>query len=191
MLEIATVIKIFMLLNPLASIPVLAVAYTKKMDVKSIAVRAVILGYIVALAFVVSGALLFEIYGISVDSFRMGGGIIIFLLGLSMVKEKKTEEDVEQPDALISLIATPLLTGPATLSFLILNANEVGIVYVITNLSAAYLLVALVFLVLAFMIPNINIKIVRFVSRLLGLFLVALGIEMVTKGIRTILMVNV
>ncbi len=186
MLDPAMIIKIAFLLNPLSSIPVLFLAYHQKMNVKAIAFKSTLLGFAVACVFVLVGPSLFSIYGINIDSFRAAGGLVILLLGLSMARERR-DYSGDHPDALVSLIATPLLTGPATMSFLILKAAEVGTVVVFANLIVAFLIVGGFFIFVSFLIPNVNLEYVRFVSRLLGLFLIGLGIEMLAHGIKVIM----
>ena len=127
------VLKIFFLLNPLSSVPILFLAYKKKMNDKQVALYATLLAFIVAVVFLFLGPLLFGIFGIGIDSFRAAGGLVTLLLGMSMIKDK-TVEEISEEKTLSSLIATPLLTGPATLSYLILSNADLGTQEVLTNL---------------------------------------------------------
>ncbi|MEM3610469.1 MAG: MarC family protein [Candidatus Anstonellales archaeon] len=183
MIDITLSLTLLFLLNPLASVPLLIQAYKNKFNVKLIAMKAVILAFVVALSFVIFGPLLFEIYNVNVDSFRAGGGILILLLGISMARQTDKEIEKGGSDTLISIIATPLLTGPATLSYLIITTAERGILVALTNLLLAFIMVAIIFFTFAILIPRINMKYVNFLSRLLGLFVLALGIQMTVKGI--------
>lgn len=187
MIDVSLIFKIFILLNPLSSIPVLCIAHGHKYNVKRVAVKAVILAFVVALLFVLLGQVLFKVYDIHISSFRAAGGVLIALLGLTMARDNRDYKETK-PDALVSLIATPLLTGPATLSFLILTAAEIGPFVLITNLVFSFMLVGTVFILAASMIPNINLEHIRFLSRLLGLFLLALGIEMIAAGLKGLLL---
>lgn len=184
--DLTMVLKIFFLLNPLSSVPMLFVAYKKRMHVRAIAFQATLLAFAVAIVFFFFGPMLFKVFGIDVPSFRAAGGVVTIMLGMSMIKEKK-EEDITEEKTLISLIATPLLTGPATLSYLILTTTEIGMVPVLINLVLAFILVGIVFNAIAMMIPNISLEWTKFTSRLLGLFIVALGIEMLVAGVRVLL----
>ncbi|MCX8175041.1 MAG: hypothetical protein N3E51_02455 [Candidatus Micrarchaeota archaeon] len=186
MLDLGMILKISFLLNPLASVPVMFLAYEQHLNVKRVAVASALLALGVAITFVFLGPLLFEIYGISVDAFRVAGGIVVVLLGLSMARGGRDYSGTKQ-DAIVSLIATPLLTGPATLSFLIIKSTEVGTLPVLANLVAAFALVGAIFIAIAYMIPKINLTYVQFVSRLLGLFLIGLGVEMMAHGIKVLL----
>ncbi len=181
------VLKIFFLLNPLSSVPLLFLAYKRKMDVRKVAVYSVGLALLVAFGFVLLGPLLFQVYGIGLDSFRVAGGVLVFLLGLSMARDKDGDYDKAKPDDLINIIATPLLTGPATLSFLIITTAEVGAASVIANLVGAFALVAFLFLLITYFIRKVNLSYIMFISRLFGLFLVALGIEMMVAGLKVLM----
>ena len=114
-LSFVLIFQIFILLNPLDSFPLLISAHKKKMNVRAIAYKSVIIAFILALVIVFIGPFLFNLFGISLDSFRVAGGIILFLLGLSMVQSEEDYSEVGSVDGMISLIATPLLTGPAVI----------------------------------------------------------------------------
>ncbi|MFA6329737.1 MAG: MarC family protein [Candidatus Micrarchaeia archaeon] len=180
------ILKIFFLLNPLSSIPLLFIAYKQKMNVRKVAVFSVALALAVALCFVFLGPLLFQVYGISLDSFRIAGGVLVFLLGLSMAREHERDYSARKGENLINIIATPLLTGPAILSFLIIKTAELGSIPVVANLLCAFILVAFLFVLIAYLVPRVNLSYVMFISRLFGLFLVALGIEMMVAGLKVL-----
>jgi multiple antibiotic resistance protein len=178
-----TSIQIFFLLNPLASIPLLALAYQRGLNVRIIAIRAVILAFLIAFVFIFVGRFLFEIFDISLDSFRTAGGLIIVLLGIEMVlmREERTR-DISSAKALISIMATPMLTGPATLSFLTVKYIESGWLDTLLSLLLAFIGVALVLLSFVWFLPKIKVEYIEFVSRLFGLFITAFGIEMLFLG---------
>jgi len=184
-----TSLQLFFLLNPLASIPLLLTAYEKGYNVRVIAINATILALAIAISFVFTGRFLFLVFGISIDSFRAAGGLVIVLLGLEMVlrREEKTS-NVTQARALISLIATPFLTGPATLSFLALTALDNGIYFALLALLIAFIFVAAVFLALSWLIPRINTAYIEFVSKIFGLFIIAFGLEMLAEGAKKLLL---
>lgn len=178
------IFQIFILLNPLDSFPLLISAHKKKMNVRAIAYKSVLIAFIIALVIVFIGPFLFNLFGISLDSFRVAGGIILFLLGLSMVRSSEDDHsNIGSVDGLISLIATPLLTGPAVISFITIKTYELGKIPILTNLFFAFLLVAISFILLSYFVDRINEKIINILSKVLGLFLTAVAIEMIVKGI--------
>ena len=182
--SIALAIQIFVLLSPLSSFPVLMNAHKQKMNVKRIAYLSVFTGFVIAIAIVYVGPFVFNLFGVSLDSFRIAGGIVLLLLGLSTIRPHEEEyHKAEGVNGLISIIATPLLTGPATISFITIKTYELGALPVLFNVIAAFVLVGLVFVLFAHLIPRINVHLVDISSRVLGLFLTAVAIEMIGKGI--------
>jgi Multiple antibiotic transporter len=183
-----TSIQLFFLLNPLASLPLLFLALKKGLNVRSIALRAVIIAFSIALTFIFIGRFLFEIFGITLDSFKAAGGIIIILLGIEMVlyREKKNE-DISSARALVSILATPMLTGPATLSFLTIKSFELGLINVLISLLLAFIGVSIVFLIFVLILSKIKMEYIEFISKLFGLFITAFGIEMLFAGVKKLI----
>ncbi len=184
MIDYVLALQIFVLLNPLSSMPFLITAHSQGANVKVIAVKAVVVAFLLGVVMVIAGPWLFGVFGITLDSFRIAGGAVLFLLGIKMVTPQPEEDrKIESIDSFITLMATPLLTGPATISFVTIKALEMGKVTVLTNLCAAFVLVAAAFILFSFAIDRINAKVIDIVSRILGLFLTAVAIELLAKGL--------
>ena len=179
------IMQIFVLLNPLSSFPFLVAASKKKMNVKRIALLSTLTAYIIAMVIALSGNGLFNLFGVSLDAFRIAGGIVLLLLGIDMIRSK--DEDHlkvdKKGDHLISIIATPMLTGPATISYIALKANEMGRTPILINITAAFLIVGAIFFLMSVLIKKINPGVVNIVSRILGLFLTAVAVEMMSSGL--------
>ncbi|MGV8085247.1 MAG: MarC family protein [Candidatus Bilamarchaeum sp.] len=187
MIDLALVLQLFVLVNPMSSFSVLISAYKQKMDVKQVAFKAVVTAFLVAVCMVFIGPVLFQIFGITVDSFRIAGGIVLFLLGIDTIRPKKQSgKEFGEVEALVAIIATPLLTGPATISFITLKTFEIGAMPVFLNLCIAFVGVGFVFISFAMFVNKLNLKIVGISSRILGLFLTAVAIEMISKGINAL-----
>jgi len=182
MFDLAIILQIFVLLNPLSSFPVLMTAFKKKLDVQSIAIKSSLVAYIVAVFIILFGPQFFSLYGIRIDSFRIAGGVILFLLGVETVRPKPPREDVNEVDSLIAIIATPLLTGPAVMSFLTIKTIEMGWLPVLVQTTAAFVIAGMVFWLFSLFIPRINAKAIEIASKVMGLFLTAIAIEMIAKG---------
>jgi multiple antibiotic resistance protein len=186
----ALIMQIFVLLNPLSSFPVLMAAYKKKHDVKQIAMRASIVAYLVALFILFFGPQFFSLYGVSIDAFRIAGGVVLFLLGIDTVRPKPARDDINEVDSLIAIIATPLLTGPAVISFLTIKAIEEGAVPLVGDVTLAFGIVGAVFFLFSLALPRVNEKVVEIISKIMGLFLTAIAIEMMAKGISGLLSIG-
>jgi multiple antibiotic resistance protein len=184
MLDIALVIQIFVLLNPLASFPFLIQAYQEKLNLKMLALKAVLTAFAIAVVIALIGPFLFNIFGITLDSFRIAGGIVLIILGYHMIQPKEEQKKkIETIDHLTTIIATPMLTGPATISFVTIKTMEIGRTEVLTNLVGSFILVGAVFFVFTMLVSKVSPKLVNILSRILGLFLMALAIEMISKGV--------
>ena len=184
-LNFALIIQLFVLLNPLSSFPFLMAAYRKKMNVKSIAIFSVLTAFVIAVIITFVGPYLFEFFGITLNSFRIAGGIVLLLLGLDTIRPKEKEiVNVGGVHGLISIIATPMLTGPATISFITIKAYELSQLVVVANLIPAFILVGAVFIMFAYLVPRVNANLINISSRILGLFLMAVSIEMIFTGVR-------
>ena len=177
------ILQLFILLNPASSFPALVVAARKRQNIRFIAVSATVIAFLLAVIIIFGGPFLFSIYGISLDSFRVAGGIILLLLGIETIREKEEENYNTQPDGTISIIASPLLTGPAVISFLTLKIYEFNQFIVLLNSFVAFALVGIIFFLFSVYFSKINIKIISLISRILGLFLTAVAVEMIAKGI--------
>ncbi|MDE1798475.1 MAG: MarC family protein, partial [Candidatus Micrarchaeota archaeon] len=165
--NLSLILQLFVLLNPLSSFPVLLAAYKRKMDVPSIAVAASVVAFIIALSVIFFGPFLFSLYGISIDSFRVAGGVVLFLLGIDTIRPKHEEPELGEVDSLISIIATPLLTGPATISYLTLAAYDSGPWVLLPDVTLAFLAVGLVFFLFSLTIKRLNPKVVEITAKVL------------------------
>src|SRR3989338_2283076 len=183
MINFMLIMQIFILLNPLASVPLLISAYKRRLNVRIIAFKSVIGAFIIAFIIAISGHLLFDIFGITLNGLKIAGGVVLILLGINMIRPKNGGHEVGDIDGLAALIATPMLTGPGTISFITVKVYEIGRLDIIFNLILAFLLLGIVFITLAMFINKINLKIIDVLSRVFGLFLTAVAVEMIAKGI--------
>jgi multiple antibiotic resistance protein len=181
-ISIALIVQLFVLINPFSSFPVLFTAYQKKMNVKKIAVQASILALVIAIVICLIGSNLFSFFGITVDSFRIAGGICLLLLALDTIRDKEKKDNVGKVDSLISILATPLLTGPATISFIIIKTIELGRVTLLSNIVITFILVGLIFILFSYSVKRINTRVIEISSKILGLFLTAMAIELIFTG---------
>jgi MarC family membrane protein len=161
---------LFALLNPLGMLPVF-IGYTAGMILGvqrwlALLVSVTVLGLM--LLFLLSGAAILDFFGITLDSFRMAGGILLLLSGISIVTgnpAKAAHELVVQEEAsalseaksvyrqIVVPFAMPLLVGPGVIATLILYNGEartmnsdtlaLGLVGVIIGMSLLTLLILL------------------------------------------------
>jgi multiple antibiotic resistance protein len=135
--------------------------------------------------------------GISIEAFRIAGGIMLFLIALEMVFERRTErrEDraekvkaTEVADISIFPMAMPMIAGPGSIaSVMLLMSQNDGLARSAVVLAAMASILALTLLALLIAGPIMRIvgaKIEAVVSRLLGVLLAALAAQFVIDGLR-------
>lgn len=184
----ALVAQLFVLINPFSSLTVLLAAHGQGLPVRRLAAGAVMTAFLVAVSLALVGPFLLRVFGISLDSFRIAGGIVLLLLGVETVRRREDRQvPVSNIDGLMSILATPTMTGPATITYVTLKTHEIGLGPLLVNLTVAFSAVALVVGVFVLLIPRIHTRVVNIISRVLGLFLTAVAIEMMAKGLTGIL----
>ena len=165
---------------------------------RSMAIRAVVVASIILFVFAAVGEALLKALGVSLSAFRIAGGIMLFLIALEMVFEKRTErrEDraakvastPEVEDVSIFPMAMPMIAGPGSIASVMLQMSRghgIERTLVILAAMASILLLTLVALLAAGPLMRImGQKIEAVITRLLGVLLAALAAQFVIDGIR-------
>ncbi|MEW5744227.1 MAG: YchE family NAAT transporter [Nitrospirota bacterium] len=206
MIELTGYIKIFTTLlaivNPLGTIP-LFVSLTSSMTEQERNRIARTTSVAVALILTVAaliGKPLLNFFGVSVASFRVGGGILLLLMAVAMMQAKRTrskqtpEEAVEAEEKesiAVVPIAIPLLAGPGAISTVIIYADASFEPVHISLIILSSMLVALLTwgaLKLACPASRIMSKTaINIATRLMGLLLAAIAIEFIAEGLLQLL----
>ncbi|MBP9230700.1 MAG: MarC family protein [Phenylobacterium sp.] len=199
-------VALFALIDPIGTVPLFAAATVgvKSKDSRLIAVYIAFFILFFLTFFYFSGLSLLAFFGISLPAFRMAGGIILFLLGLDMVRGtmagsvEADEETVagegraharKRFERMIVPFAMPLLIGPGAISTVIIYASEakrfglVGAAVGVGVIAATALSTMLAFWaspLITRMLGKIGLTIV---VRVLGLILCALAVQFVMIGI--------
>jgi multiple antibiotic resistance protein len=190
----------FVVVEPISLVPLFAGltegasdGYKRKMAGKAAAVA---LG--ICVLFALMGARFLDIMGISLSSFRIAGGTLLFLISLEMVfartsgtksttpekEEAKTREDIS-----VFPLAFPFIAGPGALATILLTAGELwGKPLEFAGFLAVVVLVLLVCWVLMLATPYlmkaIGVTGANVMSRLSGVILAALAVQFIVEGIR-------
>jgi multiple antibiotic resistance protein len=197
-LFISTFITFFVVIDPPGCAPIFAglTAGTSVAHRRAMALRAVVVAAIILFGFALFGEALLRALGISLNAFKIAGGIMLFLIALEMVFEKRTErrEDraekikAEEPtDISIFPMAMPMIAGPGSIaSTMLLMSQNNGIERTAVVLAAMVAILGLTLLALLAAGPLMRVvgaKIEAVVSRLLGVLLGALAVQFVIDGI--------
>jgi len=194
-------VSIFLLLNSIGTLPIF-IALTNGCNFRQrcrIAAEAASVAMAVLLAFIWTGDSLMEFFGLSVPAFEIGGGIILFRIGMEMLNcsvdlEKVLRhipESITQKTNSIVPLGIPLLAGPGCIA--VIMTITVGRMYDITPagvsaaLASAMLASMFIWLGGSHLFSKINLKsLSELLTRLGGLFLVVLSVQMIINGYQVV-----
>ena len=172
-------------------------AYARKMAIKSVFVAALILFF-----FAFAGAWLLGALGISLDAFRVAGGVLLFLIALEMVFEKRQARQKTRADQVLAdeeasgrlddvsvfPLAIPMIAGPGSIATAMLymqnaGGDPVGIGIVSFAIGANLVLAGLIFLAAGPLLKVMGDQIAGAITRIFGVILSALAVQMVIVGV--------
>jgi multiple antibiotic resistance protein len=140
-----------------------------------------------------AGNQLFSLFGITVDSFRIGAGALLFLSGVGLVQGKTGSTSVSpEEDVAVVPLGMPIIVGPATTgTLLVMGAELEGVKEKILGSLALLLAVASIagVLLMASLIHRcLGVRGIGILSKLTGLILAALSAQMIMTGIQGFLL---
>ena len=177
--------SMFFILNPFASLPIF-VSTTKDVDpsvMKSYANKAVLVAAILLFVFVFIGQDLMGFFGVTMDSFRTAGGLVLILMGIEIVFGIKLSQDASEKGAPWVIIATPILSGPGIITAAILFSEQYGLLPVIVSSIIALIVTWVLLRLSPTIVRYIGIQPLEIVSKIIGLLLTAMGVEYILKGV--------
>jgi multiple antibiotic resistance protein len=133
--------------------------------------------------FLFSGLSLLGLLGISFNGFKIAGGVILLIMGVTAVLGIEFKNKREHVASAAILIGTPLLSGPGALTTIIILSKDYG--YIIPAI-AALLVLAFSFFMLkyAHVLERIlGTEIIEILSKVLGLLLAALAVDFIQSGV--------
>jgi multiple antibiotic resistance protein len=197
---ILTFTSFFTLINPLGTMPIF-MTMTADLDqehrVKT-AKKASIIAFFTILLFAFSGQLLFNFFGISVNSFRIVGGVIFFLMGMDMlharlgkVKIQESEIHTYVNDISVTPLAIPMICGPGPITNAIVLMEDAQTI----EHKAVLIFTIFIVLLLTYIILYSSSKVTKMMGetgnnvlmRLMGLIVMVIAVEFFFSGLKPIL----
>jgi multiple antibiotic resistance protein len=184
------IIVLFIIVDPFGNIPIF-MGLTEKMtenQKKKVFNTACLVGFILLLIFAFTGQEIFAIFGVSIYSFEIAGGVLLLIISIKILISGTLHENVESPESLGAVpIAMPLLVGPGAITTTIFNLQAYD-VYV-TALSV------LIVLVLTWVILRFMNSVYRFlgktgslvIARVMALLIAAIAIQYILSGLTNFL----
>lgn len=202
-LFLSAFIALFVVIDPPGCAPIYAglTSGANHAQARTMALRACFIATIILLIFAVFGEDLLGALHIELDSFRIAGGIMLFLIALDMVFEKRTQRREERAekvkatpeieDVSVFPMAMPMIAGPgsiATVMLLTARARGTEETLVVLGALGAVMLLTLFALVAAGpLMKLLGARVEAVITRLLGVLLAALAAQYVIDGLRATL----
>lgn len=187
------------IVNPVGAVPIFInlTADQEERDKKKTAFWTGFSTSAILLVALLTGEAILTFFGITIASFRVGGGILILLLAISMLHAKQssikhTEEEIEdsaerQSVAVVPL-GTPLLAGPGAISTVIINAQRYSSPTHYLLLSLEIVIVGLGIWLFFRAAPLVATYLgktgINIVTRIMGLIMAAVGVEYIAYGLK-------
>ncbi len=154
---------------------------------------------IVLLIVAVLGTWIIQIFGISLEAFRIAGGILLFGIGMEMVYAKTSRtkltatekyESRDTDDIALMPIAIPMIAGPGAITTTIVMMNEaqamtpVAIGVVIISLVLAIVITYVMMKNSDYIMTKVGQREYRAFNRLMGMLLIAIAVQFVINGMK-------
>jgi multiple antibiotic resistance protein len=192
-------ITLAVIIDPPGCAPIFA-GLTKGTDEghrRRMAIRSAVVAWCILIFFAILGEALLGKLGISLSAFRLAGGIMLFMIALDMVFEKRTERREERAreiegtpeadDISVFPMAIPMIAGPGSIAtIMLLSARAEGLTQQLVVLGAMTTVILLTLLALLLAGPLMRLigaKLEAMITRILGVILAALAVQFVLDGL--------
>lgn len=159
-----------------------------KTDKHRLIIQSVATAFVIAILFLVAGKIVLSFIGITIDDFRIAGGIILLILSINDIMF--SNESRRKPGAKIGIVplGIPLIIGPAALTTIMILVDNFGFIPTLTSMLLNFIIV---FLVLRF--SHIIIKVIgeegtKAFAKIASLFLAAIAVMMIRVGVTNIIL---
>jgi multiple antibiotic resistance protein len=196
----SALVTFLVIIDPPGVVPIFATLTREetRAHARSMAVRAAIVAWAILMFFALLGKPMMHALGISLASFRIAGGIMLFMIALDMVFERRTqrresraqsiEGTPEAEDISVFPMAIPMIAGPGSIASAMLwvsRAEDTAEVAVVLGAITVVVLLTLLALLAAGPIMRLlGPKIEAMLTRLLGVILAALAAQFIVDGLK-------
>lgn len=206
-LFLSAFVTLFVVIDPPGCAPIYAglVSGATQRQATAMAIRACVIAALILIVFALFGEQLLGALHIELNSFRLAGGIMLFVIAMDMVFEKRTQrreeraeklraqhsETPEVDDVSVFPMAMPMIAGPGSIAtIMLLMAKAEGTEQTLVILGAMVAVIALTLLALIAAGPLMRLlgsNVEAVITRLLGVLLAALAAQYVIDGVKAVL----
>lgn len=189
--------SVLFLVDPIAVLPAfLAITEDETPDERRVtARRACVYATAILVAFAAGGAAIFKMFGVTLNAFRIAGGLILWLVAIDMLRGERTTQEGKpeiaegqgKDDVAITPLAMPMLAGPGAISTVMVLAGQARSPARSVVVYAAIFVTMLITWVLLRISDRLFARLgqtgVRVVTRLMGLLLAAVAVQFIISGV--------
>jgi MarC family membrane protein len=203
-LFIASFVTLFVVIDALGVAPIFATltAGASPAHSRSMAIKGTVYATLLLLAFAFGGEWLLSRMGVSLDAFRTAGGLLLLLMSIEMLFEKRQarretraenmlEDDDGPEDISVFPLAIPLLAGPGSIAAVMIFMSQQHdhplAQLVVVSAMLANLLIALIMLLIApWLLRVMGHTVGALITRVFGVILAALSVQLIFDGIKNV-----
>lgn len=210
-LFLSAFVTLFVVIDPPGCAPIYAglVKGASQRQATTMAVRASVIAALILIVFALFGEQLLNALHIELNSFRLAGGIMLFVIAMDMVFEKRTQRREERAEKIMAQnaqthaatpevedvsvfpMAMPMIAGPGSIAtIMLLMAKADGTQQTLVILAAMLSVIALTLVALIAARPLMKLlgtNVEAVITRLLGVLLAALAVQYVIDGVKAVL----
>jgi len=202
--------SLFAVIDPLGVIPFFSglTAGRKLREKRKILIKALITAFFVLMMFTVVGHQLLGLFGITVDAFRIAGGVIFFGIGLDMLQSKprrwhtgigkayakdieSSQDEDDDDDPSITPLAIPMIAGPGSITTVMVLTPQapahLGIPLVIAAVLAILLLTGAILMGADAVLAKLGRTGMKVIEKLMGLLVTVIAVQLMIDGITPVI----
>ena len=185
----------FVVIDPFGTTPIFmsVTQHQNSQEKMKTAIEGVFIATIILIFFSVVGNFLLTYLNISLGAFKIAGGIILFIIALEMLFDKRQERKEKNiknisDNVAVFPLAIPLLSGPAAITSVIVIVSEFGDNFVyqligVSSLFSVMLITLILFTIVSKSQQFINKKVINVFSRVISIILAGLSIQYIVDGV--------
>jgi multiple antibiotic resistance protein len=178
-------IPLFVAIDIIGTVPLflgLTEDYTER-DKKKLIRDAVIAAFVIAVSFLVGGKIILQFLGITIDDFRIAGGIILLILSINdILFSSDDHKKSENPIGIVPL-GIPLIIGPAALTTILILVDQFGFYMTVVSMLLNFIIVWVVLHFSRYIIRLMGEGGTKAFAKIAALFLAAIAVMMIRVGI--------
>ncbi|HEY3422755.1 MAG TPA: MarC family protein [Methanocellaceae archaeon] len=192
-LFIRALVGVFVIVNPFGNVPIF-ISLTSRLtseERRNAIIKSMIIATAILLVFALIGKVLFDLLNVTLDSLRIAGGLLMLAIAFDMLMGRspssRIDEAEERESVAVTPMATPLLAGPGAMTTVMIYMNDAN-----TQVLKGSILVAIMIAMAVGFIILINCETVyglirkdgaRVLTKVMGIVLATIAIEMVVNGL--------